>query len=110
MTRLLSLSGFAALMVSGLVVAAPVAANPLVVQGGARVPAEMRGAAAEGRIMPLNAIVAEVQSQEPYRSMTYLGGPHYDAETMTYHLKFLDGTKVVVVKVDARNGRILSRS
>ncbi len=41
--------------------------------------------------------------------MTYLGGPQFDAGRMIYALKFMDGSQVVVVYVDARTGRIVGR-
>ena len=41
--------------------------------------------------------------------MTYLGGPQFDARQMVYSLKFMDGSRVVVVYVDARTGRIVGR-
>jgi hypothetical protein len=39
----------------------------------------------------------------------YLGGPQFDARSMRYGLKFLDGNKVIVVFVDARTGKIVGR-
>ena len=39
----------------------------------------------------------------------YLGGPQFDAARMVYKLKFMDGSQVVVVYVDARTGRIVGR-
>ena len=69
----------------------------------------LREAAAQGHVMPLNRLVAEVQSREPYKSMTYLGGPQFDSSTMRYALKFLDGTRLIIVYVDARDGRIVGR-
>lgn len=41
--------------------------------------------------------------------MQYLG-PEYDAAAMAYRLKFIQSGKVVFVDVDARTGRIISRS
>ena len=68
-----------------------------------------RAAAEQGQVMPLGRLVAMVQARAPYRDMTYLGGPQFDARTMRYGLKFLDGSKVIVVIVDARTGRILGQ-
>lgn len=67
----------------------------------------LREAATQGQVIPLNKLVADIQSREPYRSMTYLGGPQFDASSMRYALKFLDGRRLVVVYVDARSGRIV---
>lgn len=85
---------------------------------GAGTPARARGdrdqnnlreAAAQGQVIPLNRLVAEVQSRAPYSDMTYLGGPQFDAGRMIYALKFMDGSQVVIVYVDARTGRIVGR-
>ncbi|HMO77323.1 MAG TPA: hypothetical protein PKD99_15175 [Sphingopyxis sp.] len=69
----------------------------------------LRDAAAQGKVIPLNRLVAEVRSRPPYSDMTYLGGPQFDANQMVYALKFMDGSQVVVVYVDARTGRIVGR-
>lgn len=71
--------------------------------------AHLRQAAAQGQVMPLNRLVAEVRSRPPYNGMTYLGGPQYDSRQMVYTLKFMDGSRVVVVYVDARSGRVVGR-
>ena len=68
-----------------------------------------RAAAEQGQVLPLGRLVAMVQARAPFRDMTYLGGPQFDARTMRYGLKFLDGNKVVVVFVDARTGKIVGR-
>ena len=47
--------------------------------------------------------------EAPYSNMTYLGGPQFDARQMVYALKFMDGSQVVIVYVDARTGRIVGR-
>ncbi len=70
----------------------------------------LRQAAAEGQVIPLKRLIDNVRSRAPYNEMTYLGGPQYDASTMRYGLKFLDGNQVVIVYVDARTGRILGRN
>ena len=69
----------------------------------------LREAAAQGQVIPLNRLIAEVRSRAPYSDMTYLGGPQFDAHQMIYALKFMDGSQVVVVYVDARTGRIVGR-
>lgn len=70
----------------------------------------LRQAAAQGQVMPLNRLVAEVRSRPPYNGMTYLGGPQYDSRRMIYTLKFMDGSRVVMVYVDARSGRVVGRN
>jgi len=69
----------------------------------------LREAAAQGHVVPLNRLIADVRSRAPYSGMTYLGGPQFDAGRMIYALKFMDGSQVVVVYVDARTGRIVGR-
>ncbi|HWW58528.1 MAG TPA: hypothetical protein VN047_16670 [Sphingopyxis sp.] len=69
----------------------------------------LREAAAQGQVIPLNKLIADVRSRAPYSEMTYLGGPQFDAGRMIYALKFMDGSQVVVVYVDARTGRIVGR-
>ena len=85
---------------------------------GAAVPAAARGdrdqdhmrtAVAQGQVIPLGRLVADVRARPPYSGMTYLGGPQFDASQMIYALKFMDGSQVVVVYVDARTGRIVGR-
>ncbi|SKB25496.1 hypothetical protein [Sphingopyxis flava] len=71
--------------------------------------AHLREAAAQGQVIPLGRLIAEVRSRPPYNDMTYLGGPQFDARRMIYALKFMDGSQVVVVYVDARTGRIVGR-
>ena len=69
----------------------------------------LREAAAQGQVIPLNKLIADVRSRGPYSEMTYLGGPQFDAGRMIYALKFMDGSQVIVVYVDARTGRIVGR-
>lgn len=69
----------------------------------------LRDAAAQGQVIPLNRLIAEVRSRPPYSGMSYLGGPQFDADRMIYALKFMDGAQVVIVYVDARTGRIVGR-
>lgn len=100
MTRTLTLSLISALLLSA---GAPAAAR------GNRDQDNLRDAAAQGQVVPLNKLVADIRSRPPYNDMTYLGGPQFDAGRMLYKLKFMDGSQVVVVYVDARTGRIVGR-
>jgi len=100
MTRTLIFSLISALLLS---TGAPAAAR------GNRDQDHLRDAAAQGQVIPLNRLIAEVRSRAPYSEMTYLGGPQFDAGRMIYALKFMDGSQVVVVYVDARTGRIVGR-
>ena len=56
---------------------------------------------------PLPELVARVQSTPPYDAMDYIGVAGFETRTMVYVLRFLDGRQVVVVRVDARTGRII---
>lgn len=69
----------------------------------------LRDAAAQGQVIPLKRLIADVSSRPPYSDMSYLGGPQFDARQMVYALKFMDGSQVVIVYVDARTGRIVGR-
>ena len=100
MTRTLTLSLISALLLSA---GAPAAAR------GDRDQDNLRQAAAQGQVVPLGKLVADIRSRPPYNDMTYLGGPQFDAGRMIYKLKFMDGSQVVVVYVDARTGRIVGR-
>lgn len=100
MIRTFTLSLISALMLSTGV---PAAAR------GDREQNNLRDAAAQGQVIPLNRLVADVRARAPYNDMTYLGGPQFDAQRMIYALKFMDGSQVVVVYVDARSGRIVGR-
>jgi hypothetical protein len=71
--------------------------------------ASARAAKEQGQVLPLGRLVAMVQARAPYRDMTYLGGPQFDARTMRYGLKFLNGNRVILVIVDARTGRIVGQ-
>lgn len=93
-------------LVSALLLTAGV---PAVAARGDRDQDNLREAAAQGQVIPLNRLVADVRSRAPYNDMTYLGGPQFDARRMIYALKFMDGNQVVVVYVDARTGRIVGR-
>jgi uncharacterized iron-regulated membrane protein len=100
MIRILTIPLIAALLLSA---AAPAAAR------GNRDQDHLREAAAQGQVIPLNRLIAEVRARPPYNEMSYLGGPQFDADRMIYALKFMDGNQVVVVYVDARTGRIVGR-
>jgi uncharacterized iron-regulated membrane protein len=100
MIRTLTFSLISALL---LTAAMPAAAR------GNRDQDSLREAAAQGQVIPLNRLVADVRARAPYSAMTYLGGPQFDAGRMIYALKFMDGSQVVVVYVDARTGRIVGR-
>lgn len=100
MIRTLTISLLSALLLSA---GAPVMAR------GDRDRDNLREAAAQGQVIPLNKLIAEVRSRPPYNDMNYLGGPQFDADRMIYALKFMDGSQVVVVYVDARTGRIVGR-
>ena len=100
MTRILTLSLISALLLS--------AGTPALARGD-RDQDNLRQAAAQGQVVPLNKLVADIRSRPPYNDMTYLGGPQFDAGRMIYKLKFMDGSQVVVVYVDARTGRIVGR-
>ena len=91
------------------ITAALIAAAPPALARNDRDQDNLREAAAQGQVIPLNKLVADVRSRPPYSGMTYLGGPQFDADRMIYALKFMDGAQVVVVYVDARTGRIVGR-
>ncbi|ALJ13300.1 hypothetical protein [Sphingopyxis macrogoltabida] len=98
-TLILSAAASALMLTAG----APAAAR------GDRDQDNLREAAAQGQVIPLGRLIADVKSRPPYNDMTYLGGPQFDARRMIYALKFMDGSQVVVVYVDARTGRIVGR-
>ena len=102
MTRTLTLSLISALLLS--------AGAPAAARGDRnRDQDNLREAAAQGQVVPLGRLIADIRSRPPYNDMTYLGGPQFDAGRMLYKLKFMDGSQVVVVYVDARTGRIVGR-
>lgn len=100
MIRTLTLSIASALLFTA---GAPAAAR------GDREQDNLREAAAQGQVIPLNKLIADVRSRAPYNDMTYLGGPQFEPRRMIYALKFMDGSQVVIVYVDARTGRIVGR-
>ncbi|APZ97743.1 hypothetical protein BWQ93_04010 [Sphingopyxis sp. QXT-31] len=100
MFRTLSLS-----LASALLIAAGVPAEAR----GDRDQDHLRDAAAQGKVVPLGKLIADVKSRPPYSDMTFLGGAQFDPQRMIYTLKFMDGSQVVVVYVDARSGRIVGR-
>ena len=70
----------------------------------------LRDAAAQGKVVPLGKLIADVRSRAPYNEMTFLGGAQFDPQRMIYTLKFMDGAQVILVYVDARSGRIVGRN
>ncbi|MBL0916991.1 MAG: hypothetical protein IBJ13_16270 [Sphingopyxis sp.] len=56
----------------------------------------LRDAAAQGQVIPLNRLIEGVKSRPPYSGMTYLGGPQFDAERMLYALKVMGRIQVVI--------------
>jgi hypothetical protein len=70
-------------------------------QGKAR--KEMRA----GNVLPLREIEGRIIPR--MRGFQYLG-PAYDSTEMAYRLKFLRGSQVVYVDVDARTGAIIGKS
>lgn len=79
----------------------PVAAQSRSDQGEAR--KEMRA----GNVLSLREIERRVLPT--MRGAEYLG-PAYDSTAMAYRLKFIRNGKVMFVDVDARTGRVLSRT
>lgn len=69
---------------------------------------DMRQEVESGKLRRLPDLVANVQAQPQYRDMQYMGGPEFDESRRQYHLKFLDGRRLVVVVVDGRTGQIVS--
>ena len=70
-------------------------------QGKAR--KEMRA----GHVLPLRDIEGRILPR--MRGFQYLG-PAYDSTAMAYRLKFLRGSQVVYVDVDARTGAVIGKS
>lgn len=66
-----------------------------------------RNALDAGKVLPLREIEKRILPQ--MKGMQYLG-PAYDSVAMAYRLKFIKDGKVTFVDVDARSGRVLSRS
>jgi hypothetical protein len=105
MAQDLRISIIAGLMaISGIIAAPAVAFSPRDDQATAR------EAASSGAQLSLASIVANVQRQPQFRTLTFLGGADYNERSKTYRLKFMDGKRVVFVDVDARSGRILGSS
>ncbi len=92
------------LALAGATVVAPMAeARP----GRARDQDEALRALQEGRIMPLRSIESMIIPR--MRGFEYLG-PELDPSSGRYRLKFLRGSQVVWVDVDARTGHIVGTS
>ena len=62
--------------------------------------------AKEGHIMQLGDILAAVS---PHVAGKFIGS-EFDASLMIYRLRYMDGTTVRNVDVDARTGRVMGRS
>jgi hypothetical protein len=60
-----------------------------------------------GRFIPLRNIEARIVPQ--MRGFAYLG-PELDAGAGRYRLKFMRGSQMVWIDVDARDGRVVGRS
>src|SRR3546814_18083673 len=89
MTRILTLSLISALLLS--------AGAPAVARGDRnRDQDNLREAAAQGQVVPLGKLVADLRSRAPYYAMTYIGGPQFDTGQMHYKLKFMDASQVGV--------------
>jgi len=101
MKKFIASSCAAALLAGGLAVPAAQGQSRKDEQGQAR--KEMQA----GNVLSLREIEQRVLPQ--MRGMQYLG-PAYDATAMAYRLKFIRDGRVVFVDVDARTGRIISRS
>ncbi|RKF21181.1 hypothetical protein D6851_09715 [Altericroceibacterium spongiae] len=68
---------------------------------------QVRKAIREGNVQSLRDIERKVLPQ--MKGHEYLG-PEYDAAAKAYRLKFIKDGRVVFIDVDARSGRIISRS
>jgi hypothetical protein len=96
MRKLFTSIAAAALLAGGL--AAPAVAQTRGDQRDAR--EEMRA----GRTMPLREIERRILPQ--MRGKQYLGF-EWDPDAIAYRLKFMDGSQVIWVDVDARTARVL---
>ena len=61
----------------------------------------------DGRLVPLRVIESRILPQ--MRGYDYLG-PELDVAAARYRLKFIRGSQVVWVDVDARTGEVIARS
>ena len=61
----------------------------------------------QGRFLPLRAIEGRIVPQ--MRGFTYLG-PELDVGSGRYRLKFVRGSRLVWIDVDARSGEVIGRS
>ena len=84
-----------------------VAAAPLVAQDQRNEQDAARAELEAGNTLSLREIEAIVLPQ--MRGMRYLG-PAYDETALAYRLKFIQDGRVYFVDVDARTGRIISRT
>ena len=93
-----------------LLVMGPLAENRAEAQTHRADMTSLREAMAQGEVIPLSGLIASVQRTPPYDGMRFLGGAELDPIRMNYKLRFLDGSRVIYVYVDARSGRITGRS
>lgn len=70
---------------------------------------EARKGVRDGAVLPLKEIEKRIVPPMQANGMEYLG-PAYDSVAKAYRLKFIKNGKVTFVDVDARSGRVLSRS
>ena len=70
---------------------------------------EARKGVRDGAVLPLKEIERMIVPSMVSSGMEYLG-PAYDSVAKAYRLKFIKNGKVTFVDVDARSGRVLSRS
>ena len=101
MKQLLASCAAIGLLVSGIAVADPAQAQSRSEQTEAR--KQMRA----GHTLKLREIERRVL---PTMSGAEYLGPSYDSSAMAYRLKFLRDGRVIFVDVDARTGRVLSRT
>lgn len=83
----------------------PMASAPALAQGRDG-QGDARRELSAGNVLPLSQIERSVLPR--MRGADYIG-PEFDGRAMKYRLKFVQDGRVVVVTVDARNGRILSK-
>ena len=85
---------------------AAVQASAIVRDQGREQDAALRGLK-QGRIIPLRAIENLIVPK--MRGFDYLG-PELDVAAARYRLKFIRGTRVVWIDIDARTGEVIGKS
>ncbi|WEK48484.1 MAG: PepSY domain-containing protein [Candidatus Andeanibacterium colombiense] len=100
------LAPFAAISLAASSVVAPVAQAQNIYGDEQK---QARQGVRDGAVLPLPEIERRVVPPMLANGMEYLG-PSYDAVAKAYRLKFIKNGKVTFVDIDARSGRILSRS